>query len=59
MQSQAIRDGDEHLDHTTSVAICNAIGERLRRDMGQDVEGIPSNLQMLLDEMRRQDGEDL
>ena len=55
MQNQGKHDGDEHLDRTTSAAICNAIGERLRRDMGPDEASLPSYLQNLMDEMQRQD----
>jgi hypothetical protein len=55
MQNQFTNDGDEQLDRTTSAAICNAIGERLRRDIGPDDDALPSNLQMLLDQMRQQD----
>jgi hypothetical protein len=57
MQNQFTNDGEERLDRTTSAAICNAIGERLRRDMGPDADALPSNLQALLDQMQRQDGE--
>lgn len=57
MQNQFTNDGEERLDRTTSAAICNAIGERLRRDMGADADVLPSNLQALLDQMQRQDGE--
>jgi hypothetical protein len=57
MQNQFTNDGEERLDRTTSAAICNAIGERLRRDMGPDANALPSNLQALLDQMQRQDGE--
>jgi hypothetical protein len=55
MQNQFTNDGDEQLDRTTSAAICNAIGERLRRDIGPDDDALPSNLQMLLDQMLQQD----
>jgi hypothetical protein len=55
MQNQFINDGEEHIDRTTSVAICNAIGERLRRDVGSDDDALPSHLQMLIDQMRQQD----
>ena len=55
MQNQFINDGEEHIDRTTSVAICNAIGERLRRDIGSDDDTLPSNLQTLIDRMRQQD----
>lgn len=57
MPSQFTSDGDEHLDRTTSAAICNAIGERLRRDLGPDAQSLPSGLQALMDEMQRQDAE--
>jgi hypothetical protein len=57
MQNQFTNDGEEQLDPTTSAAICNAIGERLRRDFGPDDNAMPSRLQMLLDEMQRQDEE--
>ncbi|MEZ0219970.1 hypothetical protein AB7714_06755 [Tardiphaga sp. 1201_B9_N1_1] len=55
MQNQFINDGEEHIDRTTSVAICNAIGERLRRDIGSDDDTLPSHLQTLIDRMRQQD----
>jgi hypothetical protein len=54
MQNQFINNGEEHIDRTTSAAICNAIGERLRRDVGPD-DALPSHLQMLIDQMRQQD----
>ncbi|WNV10366.1 hypothetical protein [Tardiphaga sp. 709] len=54
MQNQFINNGEEHIDRTTSVAICNAIGERLRRDVGPD-DALPSHLQTLIDRMRQQD----
>ena len=55
MQNQFINHGEEHIDRTTSVAICNAIGERLRRDIGSDDDTLPSHLQTLIDRMRQQD----
>lgn len=57
MQNQFTNDGEEQLDRTTSAAICNAIGERLRRDLGPDENTLPSRLQTLLDQMQRQDSE--
>ena len=54
MQNQFTNDGEDHIDRTTSAAICNAIGERLRRDVGPD-DALPSHLQMLIDRMRQQD----
>ncbi|WP_371422945.1 hypothetical protein [Tardiphaga sp.] len=55
MQNQFTNDGEDHIDRTTSAAICNAIGERLRRDIGPDDDALPSHLQMLMDQMRQQD----
>ncbi len=55
MQNQITSDGEEHIDRTTSAAIRNAIGERLRRDIGPDDNALPSHLQMLVDQMQRQD----
>jgi hypothetical protein len=55
MQNQFTNDGDEHIDRPTSAAICNAIGERLRRDIGPDDDALPSHLQILIDRMRQQD----
>lgn len=57
MQNQFTNDGEEQLDRTTSAAICNAIGERLRRDLGPNENTLPTHLQTLLDQMQRQDGE--
>lgn len=47
-------DGDDEIDRSTTAAICNAIGERLRRDMGTD-EALPSHLQMLLSQFQQRD----
>jgi hypothetical protein len=55
MQNQFTNDGDAHIDRTTSAAICNAIGERLRRDIGSNDDALPSHLQTLIDRMRQQD----
>ena len=46
----------EPIDGKTSRSICQAIGERLSRDMGPEAP-MPGNLQRLIDEMRRQDGD--
>jgi hypothetical protein len=56
MTSPFSNDGDDEMDRTTAAAICNAIAERLRRDMGTD-EPMPSRLQMLLSELRQRDDE--
>jgi len=46
--------GDDEIDHTTAAAICNAIGERLRRDMGPE-DHLPSRLQFLLHQLQQSD----
>jgi hypothetical protein len=51
MTSSFSNDSDDEMDRNTAAAIRNAIGERLRRDMGTD-EPLPSRLQMLLSELR-------
>ncbi len=45
---------EDEMDRNTSAAIRNAIGERLRRDMGTD-DALPSHLQMLLSELQQRD----
>ncbi|WP_398482661.1 hypothetical protein [Tardiphaga sp.] len=45
---------EDEMDRNTSAAIRNAIGERLRRDMGTD-DSLPSHLQMLLSELQQRD----
>jgi hypothetical protein len=56
MTSPFPNDGDDEMDRSTTAAICNAIGERLRRDMGTD-DSLPSNLQMLLSQLQQRDSE--
>jgi hypothetical protein len=45
----------EGIDHVTSRSICKAIGERLRNTMDPEQSELPSRLQHLMDELRRQD----
>lgn len=54
MTSPFTNDSDDEMDRGTTAAICNAIGERLRRDMGTD-ESLPSHLQMLLSQLQQRD----
>lgn len=44
------------MDRYTSAAIRNAIGERLRRDMGTD-EALPSHLQTLMSQLQQRDND--
>ena len=54
MTSPFPTDGDDEMDRSTTAAICNAIGERLRRDLGTD-DALPSHLQMLLSQFQQSD----
>lgn len=54
MQDQST-DNQEPIDRATSASICRAIGERLRQNLQSEETTLPSRLQYLLDEMRRQD----
>ncbi|MDB5574719.1 MAG: hypothetical protein JWR79_1876 [Tardiphaga sp.] len=52
-----INERQQQIDHATSASICNAIGERLRRNLVPDSNVLPTRLQQLLGEMQRQDRE--
>ncbi len=56
MASHLSNDGDDEIDRGTSAAICNAIGERLRRDLGAE-EPLPSRLEMLMSQLQQRDNE--
>jgi hypothetical protein len=56
MSSPFTNDGDDEIDRSTTAAICNAIGERLRRDMGPE-EDMPSRLQSLLTQLQQLDND--
>ena len=43
------------IDRTTSRSICDAVGERLQRDLRPEALHPSSHLQYLLDELRRRD----
>ena len=46
----------EQIDHKTCVSICDAIGERLQRNLPPEAELSP-RLRELIDELRRRDNE--
>jgi hypothetical protein len=46
----------EQIDHKTCVSICDAIGERLQRNLHPETELSPRLLE-LIDELRRRDNE--
>jgi hypothetical protein len=49
-------DNSEAIDRKTCRSICDAVGERLQRDLRP--EGLSSHLQHLMDELRKRDSED-
>ena len=48
-------DDNEGIDRNTSRSICDAVGERLQRDLRPDTSGLSTHLQHLMDELRRRD----
>ena len=54
--SNRINDRSEQLDHATSRTICRVVGERLQQDFRPENSALPSQLEKLMDELRRQDG---
>jgi hypothetical protein len=51
-------DNSEGIDHRTSRSICDAIGQRLQKDLHPGPSSLSSYLQHLIDELRRQESED-
>lgn len=50
-----ITENSESIDRRTSRSICDAVGERLQQNLRPERPELPSHLQHLLDEIRRQD----
>jgi len=50
-----INESSEQLDRATSRSICRGIGERLQQDLRPENSALPSHLEKLMDELRRQD----
>jgi hypothetical protein len=50
-------DPSETIDRATSRSICDAVGERLRRDLRPEALQRSSHLDHLIDELRRRDQE--
>jgi hypothetical protein len=48
-------DNSEPIDGKTSRSICDAIGERLQQSLRPETSRLSSELEHLLDELRRQD----
>jgi hypothetical protein len=52
-----INDDSEGIDRKTSRSICDAVGERLQKDLRPEPSHLSSHLEHLMDELRRRDGE--
>lgn len=48
-------DNSEQMDYKTSRSICNAVGERLQKDLRPERSDLSPHLKELLNELRRQD----
>jgi hypothetical protein len=55
MMNSRLNDDSEMMDRTTSRSICDAVGERLQRDLRPDAMPPSARLEHLLDELRRRD----
>jgi hypothetical protein len=53
-----ITDNSEQIDRKTSRSICDAVGERLQKDLRPDSTRLSSHIERLMDELRKRDGED-
>jgi hypothetical protein len=56
MNSRII-DSSEQIDRRTCRSICDAVGERLRKDLGPGSQRLSSHLEHLMDELRKRDAE--
>ena len=50
-----INDDSEPIDRKTSRSICDAVGERLQRDLRPETSRLSSHLEHLMDELRKRD----
>ena len=48
-------DNSEQMDYKTSRSICDAVGERLQKDLRPERSDLSPHLKELLNELRRQD----
>ena len=54
MISPAVRN-DNQIDHASSVAICEEIGDRLRIDLTGEPDRLPQHMTMLVEQMAQND----
>jgi hypothetical protein len=50
-------DNSEQMDHKTSRSICDAVGERLQKDLRAERSDLSPRLRDLLNELRQRDGD--
>ena len=50
-----MNDDNDGIDRKISRSICDAVGERLQRDLRPETSGLSSHLKHLMDELRRRD----
>jgi hypothetical protein len=55
MMNASIADSREPIDGKTCRSICDAVGERLQRDLRLDSSGPSQHLQSLLDELKKRE----
>jgi len=55
VMNSRISDDSEEIDRKTSRAICDAVGERLQRDLRPENLRPSTHLQHLMDELRKRD----
>ena len=48
-------DNSEQIDHRTSRSICDAVGERLQKDLRPERSDLSPRLRELLNELRQRD----
>jgi hypothetical protein len=58
VMNSRITDNSEQIDRKTSRSICDAIGERLQQNLRPESSRLSSQLQHLMDELRKRDSED-
>lgn len=51
-------DDSEQMDYKTTRSICDAVGERLQKDLRPERSDLSPRLRDLLNELRRQDDSD-
>jgi hypothetical protein len=54
MNSRII-DSSEQIDRRTCRSICDAVGERLQKNLGPGSSRLPSHLEHLMDELHKRD----